>query len=84
MEYTRCVERSSVHAMSSYSTYVINSRQCGFAVTQEAYDANITPLFASLDRLEGILKGKAFLVGDILSEADVRLYTTIVSLALYL
>lgn len=40
------------------------------------------PLFESLDRLEKILdNGKEFVVGDQLTEADVRLYTTIVSLS---
>lgn len=37
-------------------------------------------MFDSLDRLEDILKGgKEYLIGDKLTEADIRLYTTIVS-----
>jgi putative glutathione S-transferase len=32
----------------------------------------VIPLFESLDRLEKILKGKDYLVGDVLTEADVR------------
>ena len=50
----------------------------GFATTQSAYETALVPLFQSLDRLENILKGKTFLVGDTLTEADVRLFTTIV------
>lgn len=51
----------------------------GFATTQNAYEVAIKPLFESLDRLEKILAGNAdFLIGDQLTEADVRLYTTIV------
>jgi glutathione S-transferase len=37
------------------------------------------PLFQSLDRLEKILTGKDYLVGDVLTEADIRLWVTIVN-----
>ena len=50
----------------------------GFAVTQAAYEAAVIPLFDSLDRLEKILEGKDYLVGDRLTEADIRLFVTIV------
>lgn len=52
--------------------------RAGFATTQEAYDEAVTELFAALDWLEGELEGRAFLCGDHLSEADVRLFTTLV------
>ena len=52
--------------------------KCGFATTQEAYEAAVGPLFASLDRLEKMIKGKDYFIGDRLTEADIRLYTTIV------
>ena len=51
----------------------------GFASTQEAYEKAVVPLFAALDRLEKILSdGREFLIGGRLTEADIRLYTTIV------
>lgn len=50
----------------------------GFAATQSAYEAAVIPLFESLDRLEKILTGKDYLVGDTLTEADIRLFVTIV------
>ena len=50
----------------------------GFASTQKAYEDAVVPLFASLDRLEKILTGKDYLIGDRLTEADVRLFVTIV------
>ena len=52
--------------------------KAGFATTQEAYEAAVIPLFASLDRLEKLLAGKDFLVGNTLTEADVRLFVTII------
>ena len=53
--------------------------KAGFAGTQEAYEKAVYPLFESLDRLEKILTGKDYLVGDRLTEADIRLFVTIVS-----
>ncbi|GAA5851572.1 hypothetical protein JCM5353_008965 [Sporobolomyces roseus] len=51
----------------------------GFATTQKAYENNVIPLFESLDRLEKMLEGgKEFIAGDKLTEADVRLYTTLI------
>lgn len=38
----------------------------------------MTAVFSSLDRLEKMLEGKDYLVGDRLTEADVRLFVTIV------
>ena len=49
------------------------------AATQDAYEKAVDTLFESLDRLEDVLKGKNFLVGNQLTEADVRLYPTIAS-----
>lgn len=52
--------------------------RCGFAGTQTAYDDAYDRLFAALDRLESRLSGRRYLVGDQLTEADVRLFTTLV------
>lgn len=57
--------------------------KAGFATTQKAYEAAVIPLFESLDRLEKILTGKDYLVGDQLTEADVRLFVTIVRIAAF-
>lgn len=50
----------------------------GFATTQEAYDEAVGPLFETLDWLEQHLAGRRFLVGDQLTEADWRLFTTLI------
>ncbi len=52
--------------------------KAGFAAAQEPYEAAVTALFARLDWLEARLAGQRFLVGDQISEADVRLFTTLV------
>jgi len=61
-----------------YDTVNNGVYKSGFATTQAAYESNVTPLFKSLDRLEKILEGKDYLIGGKLTEADVRLFTTIV------
>ena len=52
--------------------------RCGFAGSQEAYDAAFTRLFDALDRLEERLSTRRFLMGEQITEADVRLFTTLV------
>ncbi|MFI8420979.1 glutathione S-transferase family protein [Streptomyces sp. NPDC085479] len=51
--------------------------RCGFATTQEAYDTAYGWLWDRLDRLEERLSGRRYLVGDTLTEADVRLFPTL-------
>ena len=50
----------------------------GFASTQEAYEEALHPLFETLDWLEQRLDSRDYLVGDQLTEADVRLFTTLI------
>ena len=52
--------------------------RCGFATSQEAYDEAFDALFARLDVLSGRLSDRRFLMGDEITEADVRLFTTLV------
>ena len=56
----------------------------GFATKPEAYEKAVKDVFDALDRLEKMLVGKDYLIGDQLTEADIRLYVTIVSSGLYL
>ncbi|MEO6530272.1 MAG: glutathione S-transferase family protein [Specibacter sp.] len=52
--------------------------RCGFAGSQKSYDAAYGRLFAALDWLEGRLATQRFLMGGTITEADVRLFTTLV------
>ena len=52
--------------------------KAGFATTQAAYDAAVVPLFTALDWLEMRLADHRWLLGDVLTEADWRLFTTLV------
>lgn len=51
--------------------------RCGFAGSQEAYDAAYARLWTALDWLEDRLSRQRYLVGETITEADVRLFTTL-------
>lgn len=73
-------KRVEIEALNEriYSTVNNGVYKAGFATSQEAYEEALHPLFESLDWLEGILAGKRYLTGDHLTEADIRLFTTLV------
>jgi len=52
--------------------------RCGFATTQEAYEEAFDELFGALDEIDARLSGQRYLVGDRITEADWRLFTTLV------
>ena len=52
--------------------------RCGFAGSQEAYDDAYDRLWTAMDWLEERLSERRFLMGDAITEADVRLFTTLV------
>lgn len=66
-----------------YDTINNGVYKAGFSTAQEVYDKEVRTLFENLDKVEAILaenakSGSKYLVGGQLTEADVRLYTTIV------
>ena len=61
-----------------YDTVNNGVYKAGFATTQSAYDEAVTTLFDSLDWLDDHLSGQRFLVGNRMTEADWRLFTTLV------
>ncbi|RPE63197.1 putative glutathione S-transferase [Pacificibacter maritimus] len=60
-----------------YDTVNNGVYKAGFATSQDAYDAAITPLFDTLDWLEERLSKTRYLMGDNQTEADWRLFTTL-------
>jgi putative glutathione S-transferase len=52
--------------------------KAGFATTQDAYEEAVAALFKELDALEARLAGRDWLMGEALTEADIRLFTTLI------
>ena len=61
-----------------YDTINNGVYKAGFATTQAAYQEAVSALFDALDKLESILSTQRYLIGDKISEADWRLFTTLV------
>ena len=61
-----------------YDTVNNGVYKAGFATTQEAYEQNVVKLFGTLDALEERLGKGRYLLGDRVTEADWRLFTTLV------
>jgi glutathionyl-hydroquinone reductase len=71
--------RGEIDALNAriYPTLNNGVYRAGFATTQEAYEEAIGPLFETLDFLEERLAQRRYLCGDRLTEADIRLLTTL-------
>ena len=61
-----------------YDTFNNGVYKSGFATSQAAYDAAVHPLFDTLDCLEARLSKNRYLMGDVITEADWRLFTTLI------
>ena len=51
--------------------------RCGFAQSQQAYDKAIAELTEAFDRVEDILSNQRYIAGDTFTEADIRLFVTL-------
>lgn len=73
-------QRAAIDAINAEIYDRVNNGvyKAGFATTQAAYEEAVLPLFATLDRLEALLAKQDWLVGDSMTEADIRLFTTLV------
>lgn len=74
-EMAGCIEKwnEKIYAAVNDGVY-----KCGFATTQNAYEEAMFALWATLDELETLLGKQRFICGDKLTEADIRLFPTIV------
>lgn len=73
--------REAINAMNDLLYESVNNGvyKCGFAQSQSAYDAAVTTLFSTLDAVDDLLGKQRFLVaGAGLTEADIRLFVTLV------
>ncbi len=73
-------QRDELDALMRFVYTEVNNGvyRCGFAGSQEAYDAAYERLWQALDTLEDRLRTRRFLMGGSITEADVRLFTTLV------
>jgi len=72
--------RGEIDAINAFVYEHVNNGvyKCGFATTQVAYDEAYDALFTALDELESRLSMQRYLVGERITEADWRLFTTLV------
>ncbi|TWB43772.1 glutathione S-transferase family protein [Nitrospirillum pindoramense] len=79
-DYYPAALRPEIDALNAriYDTVNNGVYKAGFATSQAAYEEAITPLFDTLDWLDDRLSSRRFLTGDHVTEADIRLFTTLV------
>jgi putative glutathione S-transferase len=79
-DYYPAALRSEIDAVNArvYDTVNNGVYKAGFATSQTAYEEAVTVLFGTLDWLEERLAQSRFLCGESLTEADIRLFTTLV------
>jgi putative glutathione S-transferase len=72
--------RTEIDAINEFIYHDVNNGvyKAGFATTQQAYEQAVDALFARLDWLEERLSRRRYLLGDRLTESDVRLFPTLV------
>lgn len=71
--------KSTIDEVNDWVYPTINNGvyRCGFATTQKAYDIAIEELTNSFDRIESILQKQRYIAGSEFTEADVRLFVTL-------
>ncbi|MCW3479190.1 glutathione S-transferase family protein [Neisseriaceae bacterium JH1-16] len=79
-DYYPLALREEIDAINArvYDTLNNGVYKAGFATSQAAYKEAVVPLFDTLDWLETSLATRRYLTGDRLTEADIRLFTTLV------
>ena len=79
-DYYPAAHRREIDAVNErvYDTLNNGVYKAGFATTQAAYEHAVVALFDTLDWLEARLSKQRYLIADMLTEADIRLFTTLV------
>ncbi len=79
-DYSPAALRPEIDAVNAriYATVNNGVYRAGFATTQDAYEEAVAALFNTLDWLEQRLSTQRYLLGQALTEADIRLFTTLV------
>ena len=79
-DYYPQAQREAIDAINEIIYHDINNGvyRCGFATSQAAYETAFDKLFAALDTVEERLSQQRYLIGATLTEADWRLFTTLV------
>ena len=79
-DYYPNAQREEIDAINNMVYHDINNGvyKAGFATSQEAYEEAVTALFCALDRVEERLSKQRYLVGSKITEADWRLFTTLI------
>src|SRR5471032_3596334 len=72
--------RAEIDALNERIYPAVNNGvyRAGFATSQQAYEEAFDQLFTELDRLQALLGEKRYLAGEYLTEADIRLFTTMI------
>ncbi|MGF6090553.1 glutathione S-transferase family protein [Pseudomonas sp. 18173] len=72
--------RADIDALNERIYPAVNNGvyRAGFATSQQAYEEAFDDVFAELDRLEQLLGANRYLAGEYLTEADIRLFTTLI------
>lgn len=72
--------RTEIDSLNHRIYHTVNNGvyKCGFATTQDAYEEALEPLFTTLDWLDERLANQRYLTGNQITEADWRLFTTMV------
>lgn len=72
--------RPTIDAMNARIYPALNNGvyRAGFATTQQAYEDAFDDVFSELEQIEGLLDQQRYLAGEYLTEADIRLFTTLI------
>jgi len=80
LDFWPSAQRTQIEAINQHIYDTLNNGvyKAGFATTQPAYDSAVSALFETMDWLESHLSDNRFLLGDTITEADWRLFPTLV------